>query len=102
MADIKNRIEELQQRVAEAKEGVRATMTIHELGKESIREIISEVAETQAVISAMFDKEDGKLSASSKVLKEELDNLVKEGTDADSARLRQIQIRLWRTHIKKK
>jgi hypothetical protein len=93
MADIKNRIEELQKRVAEAKEGVRATMTIHELGKESIREIISEVAETQAVITAMFDKEDGKLSASSKVLKEELDNLVKEGTDADSARLRQIQSR---------
>jgi len=93
MADIKNRIEELQQRVAEAKEGVRATMTIHELGKESIRDIIGEVAETQAYLTALFDKEDGKLSASSKVLKEELDNLVKEGTDADSARLRQIQIR---------
>jgi hypothetical protein len=86
-------IKELQKRVDEAKKGLRSTMTVQELGKEHVRDIVSEVSETQAYISKLFDREDNKLGASSKILKDELEKLVEEGTEADAKRLNEIQKR---------
>ena len=90
---ISERIRSLKDTVEEAKKNLRSTMTTQELGKESIREIIADVANTQAYISALFGKDDDKLATSTKILKEELTKLVEEGADADSARLREIQKR---------
>lgn len=86
-------IKELQKRVDEAKKGLRSTMTVKELGKEHIKDIISEVSETQAYISKLFDREDDKLGTSSKALKNELEKLIEEGAEADTGRLREIQKR---------
>ena len=59
-----DRIKQLEARVAQAKKDVRATMSIAELSKESIRDIVSEVGETQAYLSSLFGRSDRELRGS--------------------------------------
>ena len=89
-----DRIKQLEERVAQAKKDVRANMSIAELSKESIRDIINEVGETQTIISNLFDKSDTETKASTKLLRDEIKKLVDEGTSADAARLKDIRNRI--------
>ena len=89
-----DRIKQLEARVAQAKKDVRATMSIAELSKESIRDIVSEVGETQAYLSSLFGRSDRELRGSTVSLRNEINKLVQEGTDADASRLKEIRERI--------
>ncbi len=88
------RIKQLEAKVAEAKRSVRSTMTIGELSKESIRDVITEVGETHAYLDALFNKSDNELKGSTVSFRDEMKKLVQEGRDADSRRLKEIQNRI--------
>jgi len=89
-----DRIKQLEERVAQAKKDVRAHMSVSELSKDSIRDIIAEVGETQTVINNLFGKSDAEIKGSTKLLRDEIRKLVDEGTSADAARLKDIQNRI--------
>lgn len=89
-----DRIKQLEARVAQAKKDVRATMSIAELSKESVRDIVSEVGETQAYLNTLFGRSDRELRGSTVSLRNEINKLVQEGTDADASRLKEIRERI--------
>ena len=93
MATIDATVKRLQDKVDEAKKGVRATMTVEELSRESIRDIIKEVGEANALATALFDREDDKLGVTTRHLRTELTKLVEEGGDASKERLKEIEQR---------
>ena len=89
-----DRIKQLEARVAQAKKDVRATMSIAELSKESVRDIVQEVGETQSYLSSLFGRSDRELKSSTISLRNEIRELVQEGTDADAKRLKDIRNRI--------
>lgn len=91
---MEDRIRQLEDKIAEAKKNVRSTLSIGELSRESIRDVIKEVSETQAELSALFGKSDNELKGSTNLLKGEIKKLVDEGTKADSKRLKDISKRI--------
>jgi len=93
MADINTTIKKLQDKVEEAKKGVRATMTVEELSRGSIRDIFGEVGETNAYLNSVFDKQDTDLGVTTRELRNELNKLVEESTDASRDRLSEIEQR---------
>jgi len=93
MATIDETVRRLQEKVEEAKKGVRATMTVEELSRESIRDIIKEVGEANALATELFDREDNKLGVTTRHLRTELVKLVEEGSDASKDRLKEIEQR---------
>jgi hypothetical protein len=91
---MEDRIRQLEDKIAEAKKNVRSTLSIGELSRESIRDVIKEVSETQAELNALFGKSDNELKGSTNLLKSEIKKLVDEGTKADSKRLKDISKRI--------
>jgi hypothetical protein len=91
---MEDRIRQLEDKIIEAKKNVRSTLSIGELSRESIRDVIKEVSESQAELSALFGKSDNELKGSTNLLKSEIKKLIDEGTKADSKRLKDISKRI--------
>ncbi|MBC8442895.1 MAG: hypothetical protein H8D80_01760 [Proteobacteria bacterium] len=91
MANIEERIKSMQEAVENAKRGVRATMTMEELSRESIRDIIKEVSETNTALDTIFKEEGKTASVNTRHLRSELTKLIEEGGDASKERLKEIE-----------
>jgi len=89
MAD--ERIETLQERVLEAKKQVRQYMSVKELSKESIKDIISEVSETQDDLDTLLGRTDSDISATTKHLKSELKKLLTDAESSDKAAIKALE-----------
>jgi len=91
MANIEERIKSMQEAVEDAKRGVRATMTVEELSRESIRDIVKEVSETNTALDAVFNEGTKEVSVNTRHLRSELMKLIEGGGDASKERLKEIE-----------
>ena len=91
MANIEERIKSMQEAVEDAKRGVRATMTVEELSRESIRDIVKEVSETNTALDAVFNEGNKEVSVNTRHLRSELMKLIEGGGDASKERLKEIE-----------
>ena len=87
------RIEQLEQRVSDAKKAVRDTLSVSELSRESIKDIIGEISKTNEALADIFGASDSELSAGSRYLKGELEKISEEAKSADKKRMKVLAAR---------
>ena len=82
-----SRIEQLEHAVAKAKKDFRATLSVSELGRENVKDILNDVKSANRALGL---DDDSNLRASTKLLRDELERIQQEAEAADKKRMKEL------------
>ena len=85
------RIKQLEAAVERAKQNVRSTLSISELSKENIKDLIKDVQETNELLSKLFGGDEG-LSSNGRFLLTKLKELQEQAIEADSEKIKELVV----------